>query len=105
MEPAIAASFSKCSQRVQLHVYELWELASTGRLGAGRFSLSEGPAGLRWCFLLKEKLGLVLMGGSMLSKSLIQFSVNGQDCVPSLLFDLRPNYGGGIKIYLNHVFV
>ena len=31
----------------------------------------------------------------MLSKSLIQFSVDGQDCVPSLLLDLRPNYGGG----------
>ena len=31
----------------------------------------------------------------MLSKSLIQFSVGGQGCVPSLLFDLRPNYGGG----------
>ena len=31
----------------------------------------------------------------MLSKSLIQFSVDGRDCVPSLLFDLRPNYSGG----------
>jgi len=30
----------------------------------------------------------------MLSKSLIQFSVDGRGCVPSLLFDLRPNYGG-----------
>ena len=28
-------------------------------------------------------------------KSLIQFSVDGQDCVPSLLLDLSPNYGGG----------
>ena len=27
----------------------------------------------------------------MLSKSLIQFSVDGQGCVPSLLFGLRPN--------------
>ena len=35
------------------------------------------------------------MGSAMLSKSLIQFSVDGQDCVPSLLFDLRLNYGGG----------
>ena len=35
------------------------------------------------------------MGRAMLSKSLIQFSVDGQGCVPSLLFDLRPNYGGG----------
>ena len=31
----------------------------------------------------------------MLSKSLIQFSVDGWGCVPSLLFELRPNYGGG----------
>ena len=31
----------------------------------------------------------------MLSKYLIQFSVEGQGCVLSLLFDLRPNYGGG----------
>ena len=40
-------------------------------------------------------MGLVLMGRAMLSKSLIQFSVDGQGCVPSLLFDLTPNYGGG----------
>ena len=31
----------------------------------------------------------------MLSKSLIQFSVDGQGRVPSLFFDLRPNYGDG----------
>ena len=41
-----------------------------------------------------ERLGLDLMGGAMLSKSLIQFSVDGRGCIPSL-FDLRPNYGGG----------
>ena len=34
------------------------------------------------------------MGRAMLSKSLIQFSVDGRGCDPSLLFDLRPNYGG-----------
>ena len=34
----------------------------------------------------------------MLSKSLIQFSVDGRGCVPSLLFDLKPNYGGDMKI-------
>ena len=44
---------------------------------------------------LRGKLGLVLMGGDMLSKSLIQFSVDGWGCVASLLFDLRTNYGGG----------
>ena len=42
-----------------------------------------------------RKLGLVLMGRAMLSKSLIQFSVDGWGCVPSLLFVLRPNYDGG----------
>ena len=34
------------------------------------------------------------MGRAMLSKSLIQFSLDGRDYAPSLLFDLRPNYGG-----------
>ena len=38
------------------------------------------------------KLGLVPMGKGMLNKTLIQFSIDGQDYVPSLLFDLRPNY-------------
>ena len=49
-------------------------------------------------FLMGEtegKLGLVLMGRAMLSKSLIQFSVDGCCCVFPLLFELRPNYGGG----------
>ena len=31
----------------------------------------------------------------MFSKFFIQFSVDGWGCVPFLLFDLRPNYGGG----------
>ena len=31
----------------------------------------------------------------MLSNSSIQFYVDGWGCVPSLLFVLRPNYGGG----------
>ena len=37
------------------------------------------------------------MGGAILSKSLIQFFgfSDGLGCVPSLLFDLRPNYGRG----------
>ena len=33
--------------------------------------------------------------GAMLSKSLIQFSVDGWGCVPSLLFTWGQNYGGG----------
>ena len=47
-----------------------------------------------WWERLRGKLDLVLMGRAMLSKPLIQFSVEGPDCVSSLLFDLRPNYGG-----------
>ena len=50
------------------------------------------PDGRDW---LRGKLGFVLMGKAMLSKPLIQFSVEGWGCAPSLLFDLRPNYGGG----------
>ena len=45
--------------------------------------LLEVPDGRDW---LREKLGLVLMGGAMLIKSLIQFSVDGWGCVFSLLF-------------------
>jgi len=50
------------------------------------------PDGKEW---LWEKLGLVLMGGVMFTKSLIQFSIDGQDCVLSFLFDLKPKYGRG----------
>ena len=39
-----------------------------------------------WERLTRHKLGLVLMGGAMLSKSLIQFSVDRLGCVSSLLF-------------------
>ena len=48
------------------------------------------PNGRDW---LRGKLGLVLMGGATLSKSLIKFCWWG--CVPSLLIDLKTNYGGG----------
>ena len=48
-----------------------------------------------WERLTEGKTGSCLMGRAMLTKSWIQFSVDGQGCVPSLLFDLRPNYGGG----------
>ena len=40
-------------------------------------------------------VGLVLVGWAMLSKSLIQFSIDGRGCVLFLLFDLRPNSDGG----------
>ena len=50
------------------------------------------PDGREWP---RGKLGLILMDGAMLSKSLIQFSIEGWGCVPSVLFDLRSNYGGG----------
>ena len=49
------------------------------------------PNGRDW---LREKLGLVLLGGAMVNKSLIQFSLDAWGSVPSLLFDLRPNYAG-----------
>ena len=39
----------------------------------------------------------------MFSKSLIQFSVDGQGCVPSLLFGLRPNHGGGNEDNSDHL--
>ena len=42
------------------------------------------PDGRHW---LRGKLSLVLMGRAMLSKSLIQFSVDGWGCVPSQLLD------------------
>ena len=45
--------------------------------------LREASDGRQW---LWGKLGLVLMGGAMLSKSLIQFSDDGWSCVHSLLF-------------------
>ena len=48
-----------------------------------------------WRDWLRGKPCLVLMGRAMLSKSLIQFSVDGWGCVPSLLFDLWSNYSGG----------
>ena len=41
------------------------------------------------------KLVLVLMGATMLSKSLAQFSLDGWGCAPSLLSGLKPNYCGG----------
>ena len=41
------------------------------------------PDGIDW---LRGKLGLVLMGGAMLNKSSIQFSIDAWSCVPSLLF-------------------
>ena len=49
-----------------------------------------------WERLTEGKTGFCSDGyRAMLSKSLIQFSVDGWGCVPSLLFDLRPNCGGG----------
>ena len=50
------------------------------------------PDGRNW---LRGKLGPVLMGRAMISKSLTQFFADGWVCVPSLLFDLMPNHGGG----------
>ena len=44
------------------------------------------------------KVDLVQMGRAMFTKSSIQFSVDEWCYVPSLLFDLRPNYGGGNEV-------
>ena len=52
---------------------------------------------------LRWKLDLLLNEQGMLSKSLIQFSVDGRGYVPALLFDLRPNYGRGNKENGNHL--
>ena len=52
------------------------------------WKLSDGRDGLR------GKLGLVLMDRTMVNKPLIRFYDNGWDYATSLLFDLRPNYGG-----------
>ena len=40
-------------------------------------------------------MDLVMKGRAIISKFLIQCSVDGRGYVPSLVFDLRPNYGGG----------
>ena len=48
-----------------------------------------------WERLTEGETGSCSDGHAMLSKSLIQFSVDRWGCVPSLLFDLKPNYGGG----------
>ena len=45
-----------------------------------------------WDRLIVGQNGSWYDGGAMLNKSLIQFFVDGQNCVPSLLFDLKPNY-------------
>ena len=49
------------------------------------------PDGRDW---LRGHLDVVLMGGAILSISLIHLSVDGWVFVPSLLSDLRPNYLG-----------
>ena len=48
-----------------------------------------------WERLTEGESGSCSDGGAMLSKSLVQVSLEGWGCLPSLLFDLRSNYGGG----------
>ena len=55
--------------------------------------MGETDWGVNWVF--------VLMGKAMLSKTFIQFSVEGRGCVPSLLFDLRPNMVEVRKVMVN----
>ena len=52
----------------------------------GSFLMAESDCGGIWFYIWGG-------GGAMLSKSLIQFSVDGRGCVPFQLFGLRPNYG------------
>ena len=66
------------------HSFFLWLIRIRGF-----WKLSDGQDWL-W-----GKLVLVVMGGAMLSKSLTQYSVDGWGFVPSLLVDLRPNFGEG----------
>ena len=47
-----------------------------------------------WCERLKGKLGLVLMGGAMFSKSLIQFSVDGWALFPPCCLTWGQTIGG-----------
>ena len=52
-----------------------------------------------WCAAIhevaKSQTGLSDWAELMVSSTLIQFSVDGQGCVPFLLLDLRPSCGGG----------
>ena len=48
-----------------------------------------------WERLTDGETGSCSYSEAMLSKSLVQFSFDGWSCVPSMLSDLRPNYGGG----------
>ena len=48
-----------------------------------------------WEWLTVGEAGSCSDGWAILNKSLIQFSIDGCGCVPSLFFDLRPNYGRG----------
>ena len=43
------------------------------------------------------KLGLVLMVGAMVKKSLIKYSTDGWGCVLSVFFGLMSNYGRVIE--------
>ena len=47
-----------------------------------------------WERLTERETGSCSDGRAVLRKTLNQFSVDGRGCVPSLLFDLKPNYGG-----------
>ena len=55
----------------------------------------ERPMEASWWERLRRKLGLVLMGGAMLSKYLIQFSAEWVELSSLPAIYLGPNYGGG----------
>ena len=49
-------------------------------------------------------MGFVLMGRAMLSKSLLQFSVDEQGCVPSLLFPMTKLCIVGVMMVMANSF-
>ena len=71
----------QCDQTGYFSVIVVFRLSSLWwKRIRGLWKLTDGR---EW---LRGKLGLVLVGRAMLSKSLIQFFVDGWSCAPSLLF-------------------
>ena len=75
---------------LQARILEWVEFPSPGDLpnpgikpGSPAFQADSLPTEL---WLTEGETGSILMSGAMFSKSLIQFSVDGWGCVPSLLF-------------------
>ena len=76
-----------------------WPRGATPCPRSGAVAERNSPRSKEWQLRGRRRAlrGASRFKGAMLSKCLIQFSVDGRGCVPSLLFDLRPNYGGGTE--------